>query len=71
MFRHAALDHDISQSFDHLSQSQAIGDINGDGVPDLLISGNSHNYILFGPVNLNDVSSIDSQAAGTWMKMMR
>ena len=48
-----------------LSQALSPGDINGDGLIDLLLFGESRGYVLLGPVNLSEQASIAEHAAFT------
>ena len=51
-----------SRSNEGLGQSRSVGDVNGDGFEDLLVSGISANYILLGPVELDAAESVASRA---------
>src|SRR4029079_8402668 len=42
-----------SRSNEHLSNARVAGDINGDGVDDLIVQGKLHSYIVMGPANIN------------------
>ena len=47
---------------DELSAVQNIGDFSGDGVDDLLVSGNGAHYVIFGPLNLDDIGDVEKFA---------
>ena len=51
-----------SRSNEGLGQSRSVGDVNGDGFEDLLVSGISASYILLGPVELDAAESVASRA---------
>ena len=51
-----------SRSNEQLGQSRSVGDVNGDGFDDLLVSGISANTILLGPVELDTAESVASRA---------
>lgn len=42
-----------SQSAEHLSNPRSAGDINGDGIDDLIVDGTLHSYVIFGPADIN------------------
>jgi ELWxxDGT repeat protein len=43
---------------ERLSQAVSLADFNGDGVGELLVSGEKESYLLLGPVELDDLSDI-------------
>ncbi|MHC4880466.1 MAG: LamG-like jellyroll fold domain-containing protein, partial [Planctomycetota bacterium] len=47
---------------DMIAASHVSGDINGDGAHDLLLRGTTNSYVLFGPVELDGVEDLASQA---------
>ena len=47
---------------DELSAVQNIGDFSGDGVDDLLVSGNGAHYVIFGPLNLDEIGDVEKFA---------
>jgi Ca2+-binding RTX toxin-like protein/Leucine-rich repeat (LRR) protein len=51
-----------SAANDHLGSSQSVGDVNGDGIDDLLVNADSFSYVLFGPVNIIGLQSAASRA---------
>jgi hypothetical protein len=55
-----ALEGDDTQQ--RLSEARSIGDINGDGLADVLVEGDDSAYILFGPVELDGLTSIGAAA---------
>jgi len=46
-----------------LADTQGIGDFNGDGVGDLLITGAVNSYVLLGPATVADQAAVDRHAA--------
>jgi ELWxxDGT repeat protein len=46
-----------------LTWARMIGDVNADGVDDLLVEGNNTAYILLGPVDPDGLSRVDTEAA--------
>lgn len=53
---------DGSSPGERLSNFTEVGDFNGDGQTDFLVSGTTSSYLLFGPVDLNDFASVAPQS---------
>ncbi|MCA9091868.1 MAG: VCBS repeat-containing protein [Planctomycetaceae bacterium] len=51
-----------NQANHQLQDAREIGDINGDGYPDLLVTSSSFSYLLFGPVDLSTGADIEDIA---------
>ena len=47
---------------EHLGASQSVADFNGDGYDELLISGDTASYLFLGPVQIDDIYDVASQA---------
>ena len=47
---------------ERLANSQALPDFNGDGFGELLITGEKASYLFLGPVQLDDIHDVESQA---------
>ncbi len=47
---------------EHLARSQSVADFNGDGYNELLISGDTASYLFLGPVRIDDIYDVASQA---------
>jgi Ca2+-binding RTX toxin-like protein len=46
-----------------LSTPRSAGDLNGDGIDDLIIDGSIHSYIVFGPVDIHSELDITARAS--------
>jgi Leucine-rich repeat (LRR) protein len=51
-----------SQSGEHLSAPRSAGDLNGDGIDDLVVDGDLHSYVIFGPADINGRIDVLSRA---------
>ncbi|HEY7116497.1 MAG TPA: SdrD B-like domain-containing protein [Tepidisphaeraceae bacterium] len=51
-----------SQVGEHLSSARSAGDLNGDGVDDLIVEGTKHSYIIFGPAKISGRLDVASRA---------
>ncbi|KAA1258981.1 Bifunctional hemolysin/adenylate cyclase precursor [Rubripirellula obstinata] len=47
---------------DRLSGARSIGDVNGDGIEDVVIEGVSASYVYFGPFDLDGIQSVEQFA---------
>jgi len=50
------------QAAEALSGARMIGDVNGDGIDDLLVEGHDTAYLLLGPVELDALAGIETEA---------
>ncbi|MDB5319040.1 MAG: cya 2, partial [Phycisphaerales bacterium] len=51
-----------AQSGERLSSPRSAGDLNGDGIDDLIVDGNLHSYVIFGPADISGRIDVLSRA---------